>query len=159
MIAGYSDRLTIAIENPEHRDPQNWFASNNPFTRQVRRFERDSKNILQFVSVLTVDDDSPPVFHARVGFLEPVGEYADRFVPMRTWTDGMQRMAKEEIATLLTLPRPDYSIASGVRPKGNASTLHGFVRLTQYEISWLRGVQEGTIQREKELRYPEREAV
>lgn len=158
MIAGYTDRQQIAIENPETRDPQNWMSTTNPFTRVVRRFQRDKTNVLQFVSVLTVDDDSPYVWHARVGFLEPIGEWADRFVPMRTWTDGMQLMAREEIAELLKLPNQDVKVASGIRPKGNPTNLHGFVRLTQYEVSWLRGVQEGTIEREKKLRYPEREA-
>lgn len=155
MIAGYTNRQTLAIENPESKDPQNWMATTNPFTRETRRFQRDKANVLQFVSILTVDPDSPSVWHARVGFLEPVGEFADRFVPMRTWTTGMELMAKEEIATLLTLPRPDYTITPGIRPKGNPVNLHGFVRLTQYESSWMRGVQDGTIERTVALRYPE----
>lgn len=155
MIAGYTQRQQIAIENPETRDPQNWMATNNPFTREVRRFQRDKHNVLQFVSVLTVDPDSPSVWHARVGFLEPIGEWADRFVPMRTWTTGMELMAREEIAELLKLPRQDVTIASGIRPKGTPTNLHGFVRLTQYESSWMRGVQDGTIERTVALRYPE----
>lgn len=155
MIAGYTQRQTIAIENPETRDPQNWMATTNPFTREVRRFQRDKHNVLQFVSILTVDPDSPSVWHARVGFLEPIGEWADRFVPMRTWTTGMELMAREEIAELLKLPRQDVTIATGIRPKGNPTNLHGFVRLTQYEASWMRGVQDGTIERTVALRYPE----
>jgi hypothetical protein len=155
VIAGYHQRAVIAIENPETRDPVNWMATNNPFTREVRRFERDRGNVLQFVSILTVDPDSPAVWHARVGFLEPVGEYADRFVPMATWTDGMQRMAREEIAELLKLPRQDVTVASGIRPKGTPTNLHGFVRLSQSEASWMRGVMDGSIERTVPLRFPE----
>jgi hypothetical protein len=155
MIAGYTQRQVIGIENPETRDPVNWMATNNPFTREVRRFERDRGNVLQFVSILTVDPDSPAVWHARVGFLEPVGEYADRLVPMATWTDGMQRMAREEIAELLKLPRQDVTVASGIRPKGTPTNLHGFVRLSQSEASWMRGVMDGSIERTVPLRFPE----
>jgi len=145
----------IAIENPESKDPENWMSTTNPFTREVKRFQRDKTNVLQFVSILTVDPDSPSVWHARVGFLEPIGEWADRFVPMRTWTAGMELMAREEIAELLKLPRQDVTIASGIRPKGNPTNLHGFVRLTEYEASWMRGVQDGTIEKTVKLRYPE----
>lgn len=155
MITGYSTRQIIAIENPESKDPENWMATTNPFTREVKRFQRDKANVLQFVSILTVDPDSPSVWHARVGFLEPIGEWADRFVPMRTWTAGMELMAREEIAELLKLPRQEVTIASGIRPKGNPTNLHGFVRLTQYEASWMRGVQDGTIEKTVPLRYPE----
>ena len=154
-ITGYSTRQIIAIENPESKDPENWMATTNPFTREVKRFQRDKANVLQFVSILTVDPDSPSVWHARVGYLEPIGEWADRFVPMRTWTAGMELMAREEIAELLKLPRQDVTIASGIRPKGNPTNLHGFVRLTQYEASWMRGVQDGTIEKTVKLRYPE----
>lgn len=155
MIAGYTDRQLVAIENPESRDPENWMSTTNPFTREVRRFQRDKGNILQFVSILTVDPDSPSVWHARVGFLEPIGEWADRFVPLRTWTAGMELMAREEVATLLKLPRQDVTIASGIRPKGNPTNQHGFVRLSEYEASWMRGVQDGTIEKTVKLRYPE----
>ena len=117
----------------------------------MKRFQRDKTNVLQFVSILTVDPDSPSVWHARVGFLEPIGEWADRFVPMRTWTAGMELMAREEIAELLKLPRQDVTIASGIRPKGNPTNLHGFVRLTEYEASWMRGVQDGTIEKTVKL--------
>lgn len=154
-ITGYSTRQLIAIENPESKDPENWMSTTNPFTREVKRFQRDKTNVLQFVSILTVDPDSPSVWHARVGFLEPIGEWADRFVPMRTWTAGMELMAREEIAELLKLPRQDVTIASGIRPKGNPTNLHGFVRLTEYEASWMRGVQDGTIEKTVKLRYPE----
>ena len=154
-ITGYSTRQLIAIENPESKDPENWMSTTNPFTREVKRFQRDKTNVLQFVSILAVDPDSPSVWHARVGFLEPIGEWADRFVPMRTWTAGMELMAREEIAELLKLPRQDVTIASGIRPKGNPTNLHGFVRLTEYEASWMRGVQDGTIEKTVKLRYPE----
>lgn len=155
MIAGYTRRQIIAIENPERRPPKNPLCSCSAFTREVRRYHRDKDNILQFVSILTVDEDSPYVWHASTGFLEPVGEYADRAVPLATYTDEMLRMAQHELRELLRLPHDEIVVKPGAGPKGNPVEYHHWVQLTQFEVSWMRGVQAGTVPRSIQLREPE----
>jgi hypothetical protein len=156
MITGYSQRAIIAIENPEPRPPKGGaLCSSSAFTREVRRYQRDASNVLQFVTILTVDEDSPYVWHARVGFLEPTGEYADRQVPLRTYTDEMHRMAMLARLDLLRLPHEDIVIKPGVGPKGNPTEYHAWVPLTQFEVSWMKGVQSGAIPRTIALKQPE----
>lgn len=138
----YSFRHTVAIERPEVRDPVNWFASSEVHKRKTRLVERDGVK-LQLVSILTVDLDTPPVWHARVGYLQAAGADADYFLPLSTWTPELEQEARAELRELTALPREVERCVFGQRPKGRASTLHCFIPLSRLEQDWLTAIQCG----------------
>lgn len=145
-LEGYSRRQMIALENPEERDPVSWMASQSPHTRKVDVVQ----NRIQLVSILTVDLDSPPVWHARVGFMEAKDDY---FVPLRSWTDKMEQLARQKLAELTRLPREVEKFMDGVRPKARPTNIHVFIPLSRIERDYMEVVSGAGAPRIVKLRH------
>lgn len=145
-LEGYSRRQVVALENPEERDPISWMASQSPHTRKVEVVLKK----LQLVSILTVDLDSPPVWHARVGFMEAKDDF---FVPISMWTDKMEQAARGKLAELTRLPRDVEKFMDGVRPKSRPTNIHVFVPLSRLERDYMEVVSGAGAPRAIRLRH------
>lgn len=145
-LEGYSRRHLIALENPEERDPISWMASQSPHTRKVDVIA----NRIQLVSILTVDLDSPPVWHARVGFMEAKDDF---FVPIAMWTDKMEQAARKKLAELTRLPREVEKYIDGVRPKARPTNIHVFIALSRLERDYMEVVTGAGARRLVKLRH------
>lgn len=147
MNTTYTRRQSLAIERPAERDPENWMSVRDPFLRETRMVDHGGTQI-QLVSILTVDLDDQPVWHARVGFLQAHDSGAgdgDFFLPLRMWTVDLEQAALRELNELTRLPREVEKFTQGVRPAGRPTNVHRFIRLSELEKSWLLAVQCGGV--------------
>ncbi len=148
-LSRYSRRQITALERPEETEPGINFASNEPFKREV-----EVHNAIQLVSILTVDLDDWPVFHARVGWMEAKGY----FVPLRAWQPWMEEPAQRVMSELISLPREvDWKrIRTTVRTKGRPSTIHKFIKVSPEEREYVLGITGGVVRPSLWFREPRR---
>lgn len=136
-IGRYTRRQQIALERPEETERGINFASNEPHKREV-----EVHNDIQLVSILTVDLDDWPTWHARVGWMESKGY----FVPLRGWQPWMEEPAQRVLSEMISLPREVEKIGTAVRTHGRPSTVHKFIRVSPEEREYCLGVKGGIIQ-------------
>ncbi len=148
-IGKYNRRQQIALERPEEHEAHLNFASNEPMKREV-----ELHNDVQLVSVLTVDLDDKPEWHARVGWMESKGY----FVPLRAWQPWMEQPAQRVLDEMISLPRDlDLNaVKTTVRTHGRPSTIHKFIRLSPEEREYMLGVAGGIVQPKLWFKEPRR---
>ena len=146
-LEGYSRRQMIALENPEATTPVHPLASNDPHKRKMRLVD----NKYQVISLLTVDPDSPWVWHGTVGVMQN-----DSFeAPIWMWSDEIEVVLRKELNEILRLPRPIERYMDARRPAGRPTSLHRFIPLTRREIDHLEIVDGGAVKRSIRLRGPD----
>lgn len=148
-IGKYTRRQQLALERPEEHEAFLNFASNEPWKREVEVHEG-----VQLVSILTVDLDDKPEWHARVGWQEAKGY----FVPLRAWTTWMEEPAQRVLDEMMALPRDVEAGAwkTTVRTAGRPSTIHKFLRLSGEEREYMLGVQGSIVQPRVWVKEPRR---
>lgn len=135
-LAAYSRRQRIALERPEEHDAHINFASNDPHKREIEVI-----NDIQLVSILSVDLDDKPEWHARVGWMESKGY----FVPLRAWLPWMEEPAQRVMSELIRLPRDvePSDVRTCVRTHGRPSTIHKYIRLSRLERDYVDAIRAG----------------
>lgn len=146
-LTNVSRRQMIALEHAEEWDPIHSMATNDPHKRRMKLI----RNKYQLITILTVDLDSPPVWHGRVGFMQS-DEYT---TPTWMWDDKLEEVARKELDQLMRLPRPIDRYMDATRPKGRPTSMHRFIPLAAEEIDYLRVVQAGGVRRSIKLRGPD----
>ena len=153
LSAQYSRRQLIAIDRPESKDRPDTFCSRDPHKRLVRIYPH-SKTKLHLVTVLSIDLDDWPEWHATVGFLQPSGADADYFVPKRIWTEQMHQDATSEMRELCRMPYDDPPYRTSWRPLGREAEWHVWWAVTPIVRDMVTAAQSGFYQPNIRIRDP-----
>lgn len=166
MIGGYSQRQTIALERPNYLDARvGGFIATDPHTKRVQAVADPNEGIIaigtadraraknkhyQFGTILTVDMEDWPMWHAHCSFLDTVDDY---LVPRAQWRDWMERKAAQEMRNLL----PGWCRESDapVRVDRQKYSFHVRCRVSQLERDYLEVVRQGGIDASIAIRDPQ----
>lgn len=134
----YSRRQLLALQRPANAPPaDNDYQSRDPFLREVRIVDHQGTPI-QLVSILSVDLDSPVVWHGSVGFMQAHGIDADYHLPFSTWTVELEQEALRELNRMMRLPREIEKFWQRPRGQKRPTHLHRMIALDQDERDKLR---------------------
>lgn len=165
-FADYTPRQRIALERPNFEDARvSGFISKDPQTKRVRAVadptgiilpigtpgrEKAKNKHFQFGTILTVDMESWPVWHAHCSFLDTED---DRLVPRAQWRDWQETLAAQEMRNLL--PRWCRDADSPLKIDREKYSFHVRCRVSRMEWDYLTTVHEGGIAPSIAIKDPE----
>lgn len=144
-LLGYTRRQIIAMERPEIRPAKDLHCSNDPHKRRVEMYKH-GKVTLHLCTSLWIAYADRSEWVATVGFIEPVGDFADHKVERRSWTEDMWQAARRELEALKKMPRDYVEYKHYWRTKDRPSELYAIWDLSQREKDIVAASQSGFYQ-------------
>lgn len=148
-FAHYTPRQKIALDRPNYLDPRvQGFIANDPHTKRIQavadptsggvlpigtpnRHKAKNKHY-QFGTILTIDMDSPPIWHAHCSYLDTVDDY---LVPRDKWSEWMIVNAMQTLHGMLPNKRPDFQ--EKVKLEKQKYSLHMRLPVSEMEKNYL----------------------
>lgn len=152
-LLGYSGRQIIALERPENNPAKDLHCTNDPHKRHVSMYKH-GKVTLHLATSLWIALSDRPEWVATVGFIEPVGDFADHKVERRSWTPDMLEAAGRELSALVKMPRDDVMYRTAWRTASRPSEKYVFWDVSPREKDMIIASQSGFYQPIVRIRDP-----